>query len=81
MSGSSPGSVQIFSEQSMPHSISSRKESCRCDPLAARARGVKRLRLKRFPFDVIVVERETEALVVAFAHHARRPGYWRQRRG
>jgi hypothetical protein len=50
-------------------------------PLAARARGVKRLRLKRFPFDVIVVERETEVLVIAFAHHARRPGYWRHRRG
>jgi hypothetical protein len=48
-------------------------------PSAARARGVKHLGLKRFPFDVVVVERDTEVLVIAFAHHARRPGYWRQR--
>jgi hypothetical protein len=48
-------------------------------PLTARARGVKRLGLKRFPFDVIVVERKTEVLVLAFAHHARRSGYWRLR--
>jgi toxin ParE1/3/4 len=49
-------------------------------PSASRTRGVKRLGLKRFPFDVIVVERSTEALVIAFAHQARRPGYWRNRR-
>ena len=48
---------------------------------SARARGVKRLGLKRFPFDVVIVERGEEVLVIAFAHHARRPGYWRQRRG
>jgi hypothetical protein len=46
---------------------------------SARARGVKRLILKRFPFDVVVAERPTEVFVVAFAHHARRPGYWRRR--
>lgn len=50
-------------------------------PLSARARGVKRLGLKRFPFDVVVIERDKEVLVIAFAHHARRPGYWRRRRG
>jgi len=48
--------------------------------LTARARGVKRLSLRRFPFDLIVVERQMEVFVVAFAHHARRPGYWRHRR-
>jgi hypothetical protein len=42
---------------------------------------VKHLGLKRFPFDVVVVEHGEEVLVIAFAHHARRPGYWRQRRG
>jgi len=47
---------------------------------AAKVRGVKRLILKRFPFDVVVVDRPTEVFVIAFAHHARRPGYWRQRR-
>lgn len=39
----------------------------------------KRLRLRRFPFDVVVTERSAETIVIAFAHHARRPGYWRQR--
>jgi toxin ParE1/3/4 len=50
-------------------------------PSSARVRGVKRLGLKRFPFDVVVVERGEQVLVIAFAHHARRPGYWRERRG
>ena len=49
-------------------------------PSSAHARGVKRLILKRFPFDIVVVERRTEIFVIAFAHHARHPGYWRQRR-
>jgi toxin ParE1/3/4 len=49
-------------------------------PFSARARSVKRLILKRFPFDVVVAERQGEVFVIAFAHHARRPGYWRQRR-
>jgi len=36
--------------------------------------------MKRFPYDVVVVERSaTEVLVVAFAHHSRHPGYWRGR--
>jgi hypothetical protein len=48
-------------------------------PTTAKALGVKRLVLRRFPFDVVVVERPDEVLVLAFAHHARRPGYWRQR--
>ena len=48
-------------------------------PGIAGTRGVKRLMLRRFPYSVVVLERETEVLVVAFAHHARRPGYWRDR--
>lgn len=48
-------------------------------PGASGARGVKRLILRRFPYSVIVSERDTEILVIAFAHHARRPGYWRDR--
>ena len=48
-------------------------------PGVAGTRGVKRLMLRRFPYAVIVLERETEILVIAFAHHARRPGYWRGR--
>ena len=48
-------------------------------PGKAGARGVKRLVLRRFPYSVIVSERETEVFVIAFAHHARHPGYWRDR--
>lgn len=42
-------------------------------------KGAKRLILKRFPYDLIVVERADEAILIAVAHHSRRPGYWRQR--
>lgn len=42
-------------------------------------KGAKRLILKRFPYDLIVVERANEAILIAVAHHSRRPGYWRQR--
>lgn len=48
-------------------------------PGVAGARGVKRLMLRRFPYAVIVCERDTEIFVIAFAHQARRPGYWRGR--
>lgn len=50
-------------------------------PWSAHKRAVRRLSLKRFPFDVVVIERGEEMLVIAFAHHARHPGYWRHRRG
>jgi hypothetical protein len=48
-------------------------------PGAARTRGAKRLIMRRFPFDVVVAEHGGTLFVVAFAHHARRPGYWRDR--
>lgn len=48
-------------------------------PGAAGASGAKRLVLRRFPFDIVVVERKGDVVVVAFAHQARRPGYWRGR--
>ena len=48
-------------------------------PGIAGTRGVKRLLLRRFPYSVIVLERDAEIFVIAFAHHARRPGYWRDR--
>lgn len=41
--------------------------------------GAKRLLLKRFPYAVIVRESPAEIVVVAFAHFAKRPGYWRGR--
>jgi hypothetical protein len=43
------------------------------------ARGVKRLILKRFPYDIVVTERTGEVIIIAVAHHSRKPGYWRQR--
>ena len=42
-------------------------------------KGAKRLILRRFPYDVVVVERGDEMIIVAFAHHSRKPGYWRER--
>ena len=45
----------------------------------AGTRGVRRLLLRRFPYAVIVRETAAEVIVVAFAHTARRPGYWRSR--
>jgi len=48
-------------------------------PGAAGVRGVKRLLLRRFPYAVVVRESSEEILVLALAHTARRPGYWRRR--
>ena len=42
-------------------------------------KGAKRLILKRFPYDIVVIERTSEVVVIAVAHHSRRPGYWRER--
>ena len=42
-------------------------------------KGAKRLILRRFPYDIVVIERADEAIVIAVAHHSRRPGYWRER--
>ena len=41
--------------------------------------GAKRLILHRFPFSVVVLERADETVVIALAHHSRRPGYWNDR--
>jgi len=43
--------------------------------------GAKRLILRRFPYDIVVVDRGSERIVVAFAHHSRKPGYWQDRAG
>ena len=48
-------------------------------PGIAGVREVKRLLLRRFPYAMVVRERGTEIFVIAFAHHSRRPGYWRGR--
>jgi toxin ParE1/3/4 len=50
-------------------------------PMSGRARekGAKRTILKRFPDDIVTVERPHETVVIAVADHARKPGYWRNR--
>jgi len=42
-------------------------------------RGVKRILLKRFPFSVVFVDTGSGKVVLAVAHHRRRPAYWRGR--
>ena len=41
--------------------------------------GAKRLILDRFPYDVVIIEELGEVVVISFAHHSRKPGYWRDR--
>lgn len=41
--------------------------------------GAKKLVLHKFPFSLIVTEIHNRKVVVAFAHHSRRPGYWKKR--
>ena len=41
--------------------------------------GAKRLILHRFPFSVITVELNQTIIIVALAHHSRKPGYWNRR--
>lgn len=38
--------------------------------------GTRRIVLERFPFNLYYQVRESEAVVMAVAHHKRRPGYW-----
>lgn len=47
---------------------------------ATGARGVLRLTLKRFPYDLVVAPPSAdEFLVIAIAHQSRRPEYWKDR--
>lgn len=48
-------------------------------PGSAGRLDANRLILHRFPFDLIVVEEGDDLVVIAVAHHARRPGYWMDR--
>jgi plasmid stabilization system protein ParE len=40
---------------------------------------VRQLRLRTFPYNIIYVVDGDEIVIVAVAHHRRRPGYWRGR--
>lgn len=50
-------------------------------PLAgeAVAPGLRRMLLHRFPFSVMYSIETNVILVIAIAHHGRRPGYWQPR--
>ena len=41
--------------------------------------GARRIFVKRFPYSIVFIEHGEDLWVVAFAHHHRRPGYWRER--
>ena len=41
--------------------------------------GVLRVRLRRFPYQVVFIELKKYIRVLAVAHERRRPGYWRER--
>ena len=45
-----------------------------------RSRTIRRTRLKRFPYMVVYEIVGEDVFVLAFAHTARRPNYWRSRR-
>jgi hypothetical protein len=42
-------------------------------------RGVRRLLVDCFPYSVVFVQHADEVTVLAFAHHKRKPNYWRAR--
>jgi hypothetical protein len=44
-------------------------------------RRLRRALLTRFPFSLIFAEESDAILIVAVAHHKRRPDYWRMRSG
>jgi len=48
-------------------------------PKEAGDTGAKRLILERFPYDIVAIELPEEAVVIAVAHHSRKPGYWQER--
>ena len=41
--------------------------------------GLRRMLLHRFPFSLIYSVEPDAILIVAVAHHGRRPGYWKTR--
>ncbi len=72
-----PGLGTELNTRSMQHSICSVPLSP--VPGAAGERGVRRRILKRFPYDIVIREAGAQIVIIAFAHHSRKPGYWRER--
>ena len=46
----------------------------------AGSKGARKLILHKFPFSLIVHELPASIVIVALAHHSRKPGYWRSRK-
>lgn len=41
--------------------------------------GTRRLQVRRFPYGLVYTERDEQIIVIAVAHHRRRPEYWLRR--
>lgn len=41
--------------------------------------GVRAARIRGFPYSLLYCVRADEIVIVAFCHHSRRPGYWKDR--
>ena len=41
--------------------------------------GTRRLVVFRYPFSVVYLDDSPDPVIVAFAHHSRKPGYWARR--
>lgn len=63
-------SLQLLSEDMVPLASISRTLT---------SKGIRQLIMRRFPYSIIVRRTDDSIEVVAFAHHARRPDYWRDR--
>ena len=81
MSRSGPGLVRTSARISEGPSIPCEKGVVPGSPWPGRLgeRGVKRILLKRFPLSVVFVDTGSGKVVLAVAHHRRRPAYWRGR--
>ena len=48
-------------------------------PGVRNVKDARRIVLQRYPYSIVLYEREDEIVIIAFAHNSRRPGYWRLR--
>jgi plasmid stabilization system protein ParE len=62
--------------------VLSTAEALRADPHIGSPAGppVRSFPLRRFPYSLYYEPTEDGILILAVAHHRRRPGYWRSRR-
>lgn len=63
--------LQLLKEESPPLTPAEGK---------AGSKGARKLILHKFPYSIIVYEIPSAVVVVALAHHSRKPGYWKSRK-